>query len=122
MRRVLALLALLLVTSCAPIAEWAAGAIVNGDATLSWGVGSLTFTPDQPSRGVVLTLDGLTLTLTEIPAGVNCTVTATTADCRLGSVSEPVTIGLTGTSILAFATYRTTGPTVYRTFAPFGGD
>jgi len=102
------------------MAEWAAGAIVNGDATLTWGSGSLTFTPDQPSRGVIVTLDALALTLTEIPGGVDCTVTATSADCRLGDVKEPVTIGLTGTSVLAFATYRLSGPTVYRVFAEFG--
>ncbi len=58
-----------------------------------------------------------------MPDGASCTfVTITKLDCRLGTVTETLLIGVTGTNVAANATWRRTDATVYLTFARLPGE
>jgi hypothetical protein len=117
----LALLALL-ATACVPVANLGRDLIDTGDgATLVYIERGLRFDPDatgdaRTALGVVLVATGEALTLLSAPDGATCTVQSadTILDCRLGDVTEPVTVHLTGRGVLASVTYRRADSTMPR--------
>ena len=115
------LLLALLVTSCAPVAGVITDLITRSDgATLSYVHQGLEFDPgEQVAVGVIVRAEGENLALLSTPDGATCTmVSGAQLDCRLGDVTEPVTIGLTGRGVVANASWRrSTGSSVYLVFA-----
>lgn len=131
MRRLAALLLVVLaLASCAPVAQLIADGIERNDgATLTYvlrdqpGGPGLAFDPGpEPARGVIVRAEGDTIALLSVPDGATCTVTTTQLDCRLGTVTETVAIGVTGTNVAANATWRRSGAPVYLTFARLPGE
>lgn len=117
MRWVVALVLAVLLVGCTPVAEVVADAIERGDgATLSYVTGGLVFDPaTEVARGVTVVAEGENLRLTEELKG--CVVAQEVLKCNLGIVSEPVTIHVTGSGVLASATYRRlTANTLYFIF------
>jgi hypothetical protein len=123
---VAALLAALLLSACAPVAQYARDLLDTTDgATLSYVQRSTDTLPglrydpgDTVALAVVLVARGTDLALLDAPEGVTCTATPSVIDCRLGDVSEPLQVSLTGLQVVASATWRRTGSTqVLQTFA-----
>lgn len=120
MRRI-ALIGLLVtfLASCAPLAQVVADKLERSDgATLEYVTRGVEFNPDgRAALGVIIRAEGDELQLISVPQG-ECVMTATTADCRLGEVTDVVKVGLTGKNVVANATWRREGAsTVYLTFA-----
>ena len=131
-RLALALAAVIALTGCLPFAQFARDLLDSSDgATLTYVMRSpetlpgLRFDPDgRPALGVVLVATGSDLTFLGVSApardGFGCALddARVTLDCRLGDVTEPITVYLTGAGVLADASYRREGSSVPRlTFA-----
>lgn len=118
-------LVVLALASCAPIAQVIADGIERNDGAsltyVEWP--GLAFDPGpSPARGVIVRAEGDDLALLFVPDGATCTVTATQLDCRLGTVTEVTTVGVSGRGVVANATWRRVGPTVFLTFARLPGE
>lgn len=106
-----------LLTACTPVAQLITQVVEKPDgASLTYVLDSephgVLFDPGPAvARGVIIALDGVTLTLTEVPEGVTCTVEAATADCRAGDVApgESVFIGVSGSGVNGLAAFRRVG-------------
>lgn len=110
---------LLVTAACAPVAQTIVDAIDNSDgATLTYVTQGIEFDPaGSLARGVVFRAEGDTLTLLGAPNHVTCSITGARLECFLGNVSEPMTINMTGTNIVANVTYRRVGSSkIYLTF------
>lgn len=128
MKRLLPVLiaATLLLGACAPVAQYARDLLDTTDgATLSYVERTTTSLPGlsyDPGEGVALAAivvaRGTDLVLLGVPEGVACTATVSLIDCRLGDVSGPVLLAMTGRGVTASATWRRAGSsTVLQTFA-----
>lgn len=127
MKRIWILLAALAaLVGCAPVAQVVADQLERSDgATLTYvladqpGGPGLAFDPDgRTATGVIMRAEADELTLLGVPDGATCEVTTTTLDCRLGTVTTTTLVGVTGTNVVANATWRRpAASTVYLTFA-----
>jgi hypothetical protein len=114
------LIATLLLTSCAPAAAYFRDLAERVDgATLSYLTDGLGFDPGPKAAvGVIIIAIGDDLALVRAPQGASCTLEVDLLDCRLGNVSERVVVLLTGTDVVASATYRReVSPQVFQVFA-----
>lgn len=104
----------LALAACAPVASFGRDLLDSGDgATLAFHQATevdppgVTFNPDgRPALGVIVVATGTQLVLHTHPPNAVCTSTPELIDCRLGDLTEPATIGMTGRGVLASATYR----------------
>ncbi len=128
-RALLALALAVALTACLPFAQFARDLMATSDgATLSYAFRTPTTDPGlrfdpggRPALGVILDATGTNLTLLSAPATATCVLDDDRRglNCRLGLVLEPVTVHLTGSGVLGFATYRREGiSTPYRVFTP----
>lgn len=116
---------LLLLSACAPVAGVIGGLVERNDgAALTYvlrgqeGGPGLAFDPGPAqARGVIIRAEGDDLALLSVPKGATCTVVTTKLDCRLGTVAEPVIVGLSGGGVVASATWRRNTATVYHLIA-----
>lgn len=116
----LILVALLLLSSCAPVASVGRDVVERTDgATLAYVDQGLAFDAGETTAfGVILVARGEQLVLLASPEGATCSVEADVLDCRLGDVTGVATVNLTGLSVVASATYRRDGANaVYQVFA-----
>jgi len=120
----LAVVAAVTLTGCSVLIPAVVPAIErNDDAALTYVLDrqprGLEFDPGSaPALGVIVRAEGDDLQLLTAPDGATCTVAADRLDCRLGDVTEPAFIGLSGRSVVANATWRRAGSNaVYLVFA-----
>lgn len=109
-----------LLTACPPIAQ----AVVdvserNDDASLTYVTQGIAFDPGSSAAlGAILIIQGTNLSLLSVPEGAECNLAEDEIDCRLGTVQNRTTVGLTGQGVIANVTWRRAGSaTVYLLFA-----
>jgi len=124
LRLAFALVALLAISSCAPVATVVADAAEKPDgASLTFLTDGVGFDPgDSLAVGTQVFIIGDTLTLVEQPAQGLCEYedgeTTDYLDCRLGDVSERIVILVEGTNRFANASFRRAGdPEIFYTRA-----
>lgn len=122
-RLLTALLSVLLLAACAPVADFTAGALNEiGESlgVLSADGGSVTVTP--PSTGlerVHLDLQGTGLTVHQVTTGeaedsLACTGNQQHVTCTWAILTKPATVTLSGQGVSATATYRLPSELKYR--------
>lgn len=109
-----AALAIAAVVACAPVANVARTIVEDADgASISYLVDGIGFNPgEQIAVGVEMVVTGDTLTVVDERCNE---VSDTRVDCSLGDVVEPTAVIMSGTDVLAIATFRRAGANaIYR--------
>jgi hypothetical protein len=119
--RHLALLLVLLLGGCMPIANLARDAIEGTDAgaRLTYLTDGIGFdSGDSAALGVILIVLGDDLLLVRAPEGASCEVSVDVMDCRLGNVTGRTAVMLTASErVWASASYRRyVGGGIYQVF------